>query len=98
VTITCIIEKVDANPLQHNYISIILTANNPGSIIWLSTSATGPQHHIANQYFTVLSIKLRVYIDDISIGWLNQTTWTNGKATIQEKGGTAQANGRNGIT
>jgi hypothetical protein len=52
MSITCIIKKVDANPLCHHHISIIPTANNPGSIIWLSTTATGPQHCIANKSAT----------------------------------------------
>jgi hypothetical protein len=49
MSITCIIKKVDANPLRRHHIYIIPTANNPGSIIWLSTTATGPQHCITNQ-------------------------------------------------
>jgi hypothetical protein len=53
MSITCIIKKVDPNPLCRHHISIIPTANNPGSIIWLSTTATCPQHCIAYQSATV---------------------------------------------
>jgi hypothetical protein len=63
VSITCIIEKVDVNPLRHHYISIIPTANNPGSVIWLSTSATGPQHRIANQSATTSVTRIIKEVD-----------------------------------
>jgi hypothetical protein len=46
-------KKVEANPLCCHHISIIPTANNPGSIIWLPTTSAGPQHCIANQSATV---------------------------------------------
>jgi hypothetical protein len=63
VSITGIIKKVDANPLCHHYISIIPTANNPGSIIWLSMSATGPQHRIVNQSATVSITRIIKEVD-----------------------------------
>jgi hypothetical protein len=53
MSITCIIENFDTNPLCRHHIFIIPTANNPGSIIWLSMIATSPQHCIANQSATV---------------------------------------------
>jgi hypothetical protein len=63
MSVTHIVEEVDANPLRCHHISIIPTADDPDSIIWLSTTATGPQNCITNQSATVSVTRIIKEVD-----------------------------------